>query len=292
VLALLAAGAVALGASSAAVAYDWPVAPFHRQHAIRGAFDDPRSLPGFAGGSFHFGVDIVAPDGTAVYAVAPGTVYRYPDAVAVQEPDGREFSYWHIAAVVPEHVTVRVGELLGFVRAGFGHVHFAEGDGEGYLNPLRPGALQPFVDDTTPVVGPIDVYQVGAEIDATAEAYDPPPLAPPPPWNGARWAPALVRWRLLRDGTDVIRWRTAADFRTSWLPPGKFRQIYAPGTVQNLPGRPGRYVFWLARGLFLSAGAYELQVTAADTRGNIGRDAEVFDVGTDQSLKTTNLSSR
>jgi murein DD-endopeptidase MepM/ murein hydrolase activator NlpD len=80
----VAAGVVALSAPAFAHAYGWPVKPFNQQHPIRGAFDDPR-----LGGSFHFGVDISVRDGTAVYAVAPGTVFTYSDAVAVRQPSGR-----------------------------------------------------------------------------------------------------------------------------------------------------------------------------------------------------------
>src|SRR5215831_11445743 len=60
------------------LAYGWPIEPFHRQHAIRGYFGDPRTLaregplgvdnelsPGSF--TFHNGVDIVAGTGTPVY---------------------------------------------------------------------------------------------------------------------------------------------------------------------------------------------------------------------------------
>src|SRR5579859_7237437 len=117
----VAAGVAALCAPAFAHAYGWPVKPFDQQHAIRGAFDDPRM-----GGSFHFGVDISVPDGTTVYAVAPGTVFRYSDAIAVRQPNGHEFSYWHVQATVPEHSYVEAGEQIGYVRYGFEHVHFAE----------------------------------------------------------------------------------------------------------------------------------------------------------------------
>src|SRR5689334_18861813 len=65
--------------------YGWPVKPFDRPHPVRGNFGDPRTI--FAGPptqrtllggdgafQFHDGVDIAAPDGTAVYPVASGTV--------------------------------------------------------------------------------------------------------------------------------------------------------------------------------------------------------------------------
>ena len=50
--------------------YPWPVKPFNRQHPVRGFFNDPRIQD--ASHAFHFGIDVSAPDGTAVYAVTPG----------------------------------------------------------------------------------------------------------------------------------------------------------------------------------------------------------------------------
>ena len=46
--------------------YCWPVKPFHRPHPVRAYLNDPR----ISGSSraFHFGIDVSAPDGTAVYA--------------------------------------------------------------------------------------------------------------------------------------------------------------------------------------------------------------------------------
>jgi Peptidase family M23 len=282
-VAIVAAGVAALALPGLAPAYPWPIKPFDEAHAIRGAFDDPRD-----GRSFHFGVDISAPDGTAVYAVAAGTVYRYSDAVAVRQEDGREFSYWHVEATVPEHAYVEQGDLLGYVRAGWGHVHFAEFDGRTYVNPLLPGSLEPFTDTTVPVVGPIAVHEDDGRIDATVEAYDLPPIAPPTPWQDARWTPEIIRWRLLRDGRDLMPWTDAVDF-SQYLPPSAFASVYAPGTEQNTPGHAGRYAFWLVRGLPLADGPYDLQVEAADTRGNTGSSSYAFSV---QSFRTTKRASR
>jgi hypothetical protein len=284
VAAFVAAGIAALALPAFAHAYEWPVKPFDEQHAIRGAFDDPRD-----GRSFHFGVDICVPDGTPVFAVAPGTVFRYADAVAIRQSDGHEFSYWHVAATVAEHSYVDAGAQIGVVRAGWGHVHFAEWDGRTYVNPLRPGGLEPFADTTAPVVGPITVSADQGRIDATVEAYDVPPITPPAPWQDARWTPEIVRWRLLHDGRELTPWTDATDF-SSHLRPGEFSSVYAPGTEQNAPGRPGRYVFWLAHGLRPEPGAYELQVEAEDTRGNLGSASTAFEVT--QSLRTRNSASR
>ncbi|HZC31262.1 MAG TPA: peptidoglycan DD-metalloendopeptidase family protein [Gaiellaceae bacterium] len=260
-VAVLTAGIVALLAPAVARAYPWPIKPFDEPHAIRGAFGDPRS-----GRSFHFGVDISAPDGTPVYAVAPGTAFRYQDAVDVRQPDGREFSFWHIDAAVGEHSFVNAGDLLGWVKAPWEHVHFAEFDGTTYVNPLRPGGLEPYADTTTPVIQSVDVD--GS--NATVEAYDPPPIAPPFPWQDARWTPERIRWRL--DGGD---WSTAYDF-TQLYPPSAFDSVYAPGTEQNKPEQPGRYVFWLFRGLDLAPGRHTLEVEASDTGGNTATASKSF----------------
>ena len=139
---------------------------------------------------------------------------------------------------MPEHSFVRTGDLIGYVKAPWAHVHLAEWDGKTYLNPLRPDGLQPFSDETAPVIDPIDVDAVNGRFQATVDAYDPPPVAPPPPWQDARWTPEIVRWRLL---SGRRRGRRLAD--GSRLPrcgcfQWSFDDVYAPGTTQNAPGRP------------------------------------------------------
>jgi hypothetical protein len=282
----VAAGVVALSAPAFAHAYGWPVKPLNQQHPIRGAFDDPR-----LGGSFHFGVDISVRDGTAVYAVAPGTVFTYSDAVAVRQPSGREFSYWHVEATVPQHSYVEAGQQIGYVRFGFGHVHFAEFDGTTYVNPLRHGGLTPFSDATVPVVGPITVEDVGGDFQATVEAYDPPATRVPAPWQTAVWTPARIRWRLVRNGSPIVPWTIAFE-ATTYRPKKAFDDVYAPGTHQNFQGKAGRYVFWLTKGLTLLGGHYALDVQASDTRGNTGFGSTDFEVVTDQSLNATKRASR
>ena len=54
------------------MSYGWPLKPFDQQHPVRGFFCDPR-IGDKGGKAFHFGVDVSAPDGTAVYAVEGGT---------------------------------------------------------------------------------------------------------------------------------------------------------------------------------------------------------------------------
>ena len=111
-------------------------------------------------------------------------------------------------------------------------------------------------------------------VNVIAVAHDNPPISAPPPWRGLPVTPALVRWRLVRDGRAVIPWRVAADFRSALRSEFRFHQIYAGGTRQNHPDAPGRYRFWLARAWDTRRhrdGRYRLDVEAADIRGNTAR---------------------
>ena len=284
--ALLASVLVAgLCVSEPASAYGWPVKPFDKAHAIRGAFDDPRFHLGSEGAlsALHFGVDIAVRDGTPVYAVAPGFVRRRPADVMVRRPTGRAFGYWHIRPAVHTGQHVRLHELLGFVRPGWGHVHFAESIRGEYRNPLRNGALTPFRDRTAPTVASIrlltgdgsvvDTGRIAGAVDVEAEIYDTPPVAPHAPWQPARLTPAVVWWRLVRDDTAVTEWTLVVDFHFALVPASLYNWVYAPGTYQNKANRPGRYLFWLAHAVdttTLPNGRYHLDVLAADTRWNLG----------------------
>ena len=282
-LALLAAFAALASPAVARASYPWPLKPFNRPHAIRGYFNDPRR--DFVGDeldtSFHFGIDISAPDGTGVYAVTGGVVSRHSDYVTVTTSSGRDYGYWHIDPAVEQGQPVGQGALLGTIQPSWGHVHFAESLNGVYLNPLRRGALAPYIDTTSPTVSAVAISRGGKAVDPekvagvvnlTCEAYDVPPIAPPPPWRDTRVTPGLLRWRILRaDGRAATQWKTAVDFRFALLPNALFNLVYAPGTRPNRANRPGRYVFYLKTGWSSSKlpdGAYRLKVGAWDTRGN------------------------
>jgi hypothetical protein len=263
------------------------VEPFDRQHPVRGMLGDPR-IGDQGGKSFHFGVDVSALDGTAVYAVNPGRVSIDGENITVVEVEGsREHSYWHVVPAVKDGSHVARGTLLGHIAAGWGHVHMAERRGDAYWNPLRPGAMTPYEDYGAPVVskilpsGPHD--NLSGLIDLIAEAFDHPPIpAPQPEWHDMPVAPALVRWRLVRNAREFVPWRTVFDFRKSFVPniagtPAcdvHFDNLYAPGTCQNHPNTAGLFRFVLARGLDTRAypdGDYRLDVEAADIRRNATR---------------------
>ena len=279
----IAAAVAALAVAPAASAYSWPLKPFHRAHPVRGGFGDPRYHVGANGelASFHSGVDIAARDGARVYAVEAGYVHAYGASVTVTARSSREFGYWHIRPIVKTGTWARRHQLLGYIRPGWGHVHFAERYRGAYKDPLRVGALSPFADRTPPVVDsislvsptglPVDPHRVAGVVDVVASAYDLPPLAPAGPWSVARLAPASIWWTL--SGNGVTESASVADFGGGILPNTLYGLVYAPGTYQNKPNRPGKYLFWGARSLdttTLTDGVYELTVSAADTRANIG----------------------
>jgi hypothetical protein len=280
----------ALALAPCASAYSWPVKPFHKQHAIRGTFGDPRYHLDAEGqlSAFHFGVDIVARDGTPVYSVEPGVVVRrHLSSITIGRASGRRFGYWHVLPVVRSGMHVRLHQLIGYVLPGWGHVHFAESIRGSYRNPLRNGALAPFYDHTVPTVASVNVTrfdgsvaeggQVSGSIDVTAEVYDTPPIVPPSPWDVARVAPATI-WSDLVDANGAVVESTIAVSLEFDLPPNVvYDWTYAPGTYQNKPHRPGHYVYWLVHALDTTAfpdGTYHLEVFASDTRHNVGK-AEV-----------------
>jgi hypothetical protein len=268
------------------VSYSWPLQPFDQAHPVRAYFNDPR----ISGSSkaFHFGVDVSAPNGTAVYAVEAGQVYlEDPRAIAVVGADAT-FGYWHVIPAVQHHQQVAKHELLGHIDAPWLHVHFAERRGGTYRNPLRAGALTPWSDHTRPAVTRIAFSRGGNElqpqalsgaVDVIAEAHDTPPIPVPAPWNGLPVTPARIRWRVVAHGDVVRPWHTPVDFTQTLLPQSAFGRIYAPGTRQNHAGEPGLYRFFLAHTWStaqLPDGNYELQVEASDLAGNTGSLAQAF----------------
>ena len=268
-------------------AYDWPIKPFGRQHPVRGYLNDPRSGRKL---SFHFGIDICAPDGTPVHAVAPGQVVRESGRAVAVVGATRTFGYWHIVPAVANGEFVAKGQLLGHVASTWGHVHFAEWRAGRYRNPLRRGGIHPYADRTKPTIVSIGFFRPGralspervsGKVEVIVEAYDTPPRPAPAPWTGLPVTPALIRWRITRGRRIVVPWHTAIDSRLVIEPPERIKEVYAPGTRQNHPNRAGCYRFYLRRAWRTSQiadGEYRFEVAASDTRGNRTAKALEFTV--------------
>jgi hypothetical protein len=285
--------------------YGWPVKPFDQQHPVRGSFGDPRTLfhlgptpvslyHGGGSFSFHQGVDVCAPDGTAVYPVMSGIVTAVtPEWVRVGDLAGGAFEYWHVNAAVRvgQHVTVQ-RTVLGRIKHGAHHVHLTEVRHGLVVNPMQLGHLTPYSDHTRPWVASIHFrtsdegpeLMVGflrGRVEILAEAYDMPTLAVPGEWNGMPVTPALLTWRIERwDGNVIVPETVARDVRTTVPLNASFWSVYARGSYQNMSvfgkhfswGQPGRYVFRLAPQPLdtrqLKDGLYQLVVTATDTGSN------------------------
>ena len=191
--ALLGAAALALALPALASAnYGWPVKPFDKAHPVRGQLNDPRMnglvFDSSSSRTFHTGVDIAAPDGTAVYAVAPGQVhYINQSATSVRGKNGAEvFRYWHLRLVVKNNVSVKLHALLGYIQPGRWHVHFSEKRNGRYVDPLRRGGITPYSDNTRPTIASISYYDnayhdldnaaVSGAVRITVNAYDTPQL--------------------------------------------------------------------------------------------------------------------
>lgn len=280
-------------AAPANASYGWPLQPFHAQHPVRAYFGDPR----IAGPSHtvHFGIDISGPNGAAVYATLDGVASinpRHSDCVLVTAGNTR-FEYWHIVpSIRPGERVVAYQTIVGHIEKPWAHVHFSEAEGNIYVNPLRAGALRPYVDRTTPTVHSITFEHdgrpagthVSGTLDLVAEAFDTTPLAVPAPWNDRPVAPALVEWRILGSRTTAsAAWHVSVDFRDT-LPTALYPAIYAPWTRQNRPSKHnghGRYRYYLAHDFDTRAlpnGVYRVMVQASDTAGNTTRVTRTFTV--------------
>lgn len=307
---VLAAAASLLVCAPAARAYPWPIAPFNKPHPIRANFGDPRTVffdqppvsidgPGLF--SFHNGIDISAPGGTAVYPVANGIAHLLSPTWLAVRTFRAEYRYIHIFPVVREGEHVfRSRTILGYVEASAGHLHFSELHGDA-VNPLRRGHLEPYIDHVKPKVtdiilrGPdgqtlVSPQAVCGTFAILAGAQDATALPVPGAWAGLAVAPAIVSWTLrTRAGRTVVRPSIVANFLKPLPADARFWNIYARGTFQNsarfgrmqLSRLQGRFLFVLSRRFDshrLGNGHYVLTVDAQDARGNHGTLSETITV--------------
>jgi hypothetical protein len=161
----------------------WPVAPLHRQHAIRGSFLDPRAGTLRRGGepAYHFGIDVTVRDDRPEPGAPPGRTHRVyaveggvallPARAASGPCEDRKvsvghFDYWHVdtSGVVASGERIRPGQMIGWTCKGLWHVHLSEWmqlyGRRVYVNPVHPGMkLGPYVDHEPPRIRAIDFYR-------------------------------------------------------------------------------------------------------------------------------------
>jgi len=297
------AGTQAVTRAAAGQEFGYPIKPFDQEHPVRANFGDPRMnfsgpptlrtlMHGKGSFSFHQGIDISAPNGTAVYPVADGTVtVKKADWIRVNSENGHTFEYWHIGPLVREgdHVVARQ-TVLGLIKRPSGHVHLTEFENGRAVNPLLPGRLTPYTDTTRPSIRSIALRKraagrdllpgfVRGTVEIVANALDTPTMPVGGAWNGMPTTPSAISWRIQKvNGVIVVPERFAVDFRTTVPERSAFWQVYARGTYQNMCVF-GKHYSFLQRGSYLFKlgrfdthslrdGVYELVVTASDVRGN------------------------
>jgi hypothetical protein len=324
IAAALTCALVAPAAAAAAFrSYPWPLRPFHQEHPIRANFGDPRTrfaAPLFDGGiegpgafSFHNGIDIAAPDGTAVYPVTSGTakLINNDAAVSVSTGKGRVFEYEHIVPSIRDGQRVVASKtVIGHIARTFGHVHLTE-IREGHVwNPLAAGGIAPYHDTLKPRVAYIqfrppaspfrEVEPLGVcgTVAIVADVFDTPQLRVSGTFAGFPVGPALVAWSIRRFGGAVVKPEvSAADFRTTLPPVASFWDVYARGTYQNAPRfanrqfnlMPGRFIFQLASALdtrTVPNGVYIVSVRAVDVGGNATTASQRFTIANDPASET------
>ena len=128
------------------------------------------------------GIDIVAPEGTPVHAVAGGTVAAVEDAgraVRVQGEDGRRYAYRLLeqgSVTVAPGQRIEAGRILGAVGPGppLPHLHLEVGDADG--TPLNPYELLLGVPDPNE----LGYGAVGLGVDIDPDLTDRETIDPEP----------------------------------------------------------------------------------------------------------------
>ena len=251
--------------------------------------------------TFHFGVDISAPDGTQVY---PGRLRhrlrRPPWRLGRRHTgDGRSFQYWHIQPAVDVGARVEADKtVLDTILKGQEHVHLTESDDHGVVNPLQAGHLTPFADRTKPSVDAITfrATDLGRDlmpnflrgsIELIAEAYDTPSIPVPGSGRACRsrphCSPGICR-----------RWRVGSSARRTSRPTsaGRSRPTRSSGATTHAgrtrTSRCSAPLLIRAAGVLpvqahelgfdtrsVPDGIYDLVVTATDIRGNTARSRRI-----------------
>ena len=257
--------------------YDWPLKPFDRPHPVRGYLDDPRitrtsrRAPSTSGSTSrpHRArrssrsrqeppVSIARPSMSTQESArsSTGTSFRLSGRASGSGGTPSSVEPVQLQPRSPFRAAVRPVRQSSAGRrhravCGLHHPDGDEADLRTHGHRIDPGVVR------------------GA-VNLVADAADIASDVTPTPWPVT---PALLRWRVLKGGTVVVRWRVACDFQRGVLRPTEFATVYADGTRMNHPGRPGYYCFYLAhnwRSASLANGSYRLEVAASDMRGNLG----------------------
>jgi murein DD-endopeptidase MepM/ murein hydrolase activator NlpD len=166
-----------------------------RYEAISSRFDPNRMHPVLHRHMPHEGIDLVAPTGTPVYAIADGTLAFHGDKgpngnLVVLEHSGGMFSYYaHLSAFAPglrDGAAIRRGQLVGSVgstgRSTGPHLHFAIKVNDKFVDPetyIKSRRGQPIPADRMAEFQAL-VAGIDRDLAAVAMPSGPAPGAPPP----------------------------------------------------------------------------------------------------------------
>ena len=286
--------------------FAWPIRPFDRAHPLRADFGEPRGILGLDLGLkgdrraqdldaanqvdpsgrrvLHTGVDIVAPDGTPVYAVSSGVARIGGRGYGGHVVVGR-FGYWHLADRVPGGTRVTAFRtVIGRVFPGQHHVHLTRFYGGQPVNPLLFGGLTPYADTAPPRLGRMVAYAPDGRRARLQDLAGPVALAVQ---GYDRQSLGGMHTGLYRLRYAIERWRSRAPVvgpmdvvRFNALPPPAIgAYLYTVASTRH--GTHTRFWYRLtarapgADGFLhaerLAPGRYRVVVTAWDERGNAVR---------------------
>ena len=283
-----------------AAPYPWPVKPFDRQHPVRGFFNDPRVQD--ASHAFHFGIDVSAPDGTAVYAVTPGRsssrtratpsqCRRRTGAPSATGTSSRRSRTTSRSACTSCSVTSRrAGATSTSPRASTGR----------YVDPIRPGAIHPFVD-----VGPSDGREdhvpqrrQGRVCPTASRAVCRSAASPTTRRRSTcrrrgrtcRWRPARVRYRIFCAGKCVLPLRAGVDLRV-FRKPDLFQTVYGARDTAE-PPQQARALLLRPRPRLEQRRVPEQPLQPRGAGGRRARERRVLDAPVHDPQLTSQLSGR
>lgn len=126
--------------------WQWPLIGYTTLSSYFGP--RPASDTNGIGSTDHGGIDIPAPSGTPIYAVASGTVTLagwnggYGNCVIIETDKGEEVYYGHMSSIAASaNVRVAKGDIIGYVGStGWStgpHLHLGVYAGSGFVDPLN-----------------------------------------------------------------------------------------------------------------------------------------------------------
>ena len=277
----LAAGAISVATFAAlAGAYDWPLAPMDVQHNVSATFGECRGDRDH----FHDGTDIPLGYGGEVRSVDNGTVLTIEGNIGANSyiRVGR-YCYVHVDPHPDLHVgdTVQKGDVVGTTNDQ-SHIHFKDGGGASgttIINALRPGGLEPFVDDYKPRVKNIWFYENGTSnrfptakvsglVDIVAWACDTTDLSTYGTNNGVY----SIGYEVFAEDETTLVWGPFFPYTFDTIPSSYYiDNVYFQGSGTStyyyiVTNQISQDSFWDTR--WVDPGHYKVVISCCDTRDN------------------------